>query len=146
MASIIVILRYARYEYQGQRRWSVCKIWCCRRGLNTRPLPYQQHGSEPHETPWGNVLGEMAFSASVPPSAVQCRRVSLETGVSAARALPSSTLAFRSRRTTRSSRPSRLTLSGSQLDFPGARNGAFRVSREWTCFIRVVAAQDGACQ
>src|SRR3990170_3918800 len=50
--------------------------WSCRRGLNSRPLPYQQRGSEPHETHWGNVLDGLAFFAAVSKSTVQSRRVS----------------------------------------------------------------------
>jgi hypothetical protein len=39
----------------------LCIYWCCRRGLNSRPLPYQQQGAEPQGTPWGNVLLLLAF-------------------------------------------------------------------------------------
>jgi hypothetical protein len=64
------------------------KIWCCRRGLNSRPLPYQQQGAEPPETPWSNVLLWLAFSEPVSASTVKYRRVPLKPEISATPALP----------------------------------------------------------
>ena len=64
------------------------KLWCCRRGLNSRPLPYQQQGAELQETPWGNVLLWLAFSEPVSASTVKYHRVPPKAKISATPALP----------------------------------------------------------
>ena len=68
--------------------FGIAKIWCCRRGLNSRPLPYQQRGREPPETHWSNALQLLAFSDRVSASTVKYRRVPPKPEISATPALP----------------------------------------------------------
>jgi hypothetical protein len=63
-------------------------IWCCRRGLNSRPLPYQQQGKGPDGTPWCNALHRMVFSHPDPVSTGTFRRVSPEPKITAPPVLP----------------------------------------------------------